>query len=135
MAPAPASAPRRISPRRLLVVGGIAVALLLLAWAAARFWMGSALPAGPQRDAAEDGTRARVLTLLHEGNEARQVRNWEAAPYFLRQAEALAPQAKGIRRMRQAADQNVATQSSQLSQAAQVPIWLSNANQALAAKS
>jgi hypothetical protein len=127
--------PRRISPLRLLVAGGIAVAVVLLAWAAARFWVGSALPAGPQRNAEEDGTRVRILTLLHEGNEARQVSNWGGAQYFFRQAEALAPQAKGIRRMRQAADQNVATRSSQLSQAAQVPIWLSSASQALTAES
>jgi serine/threonine protein kinase len=127
--------PRRISPLRLLVTAGIAAAVALLCWAAALFWLGRALPDGPRRNADEDGLRARVLTLVHEGNEARRVGNWGGAQYFFLQAEALAPRAKGIHRMRLAADQSLATQSSQLSQAAQIPIWLSGANQALAAQS
>jgi serine/threonine protein kinase len=127
--------PRRISPLRLLMAGGIAAAVALLCWAAALLWLGRALPAGPQRNAGEDGLRARTLTLVHEGNEARRVGNWGGAQYFFGQAETLAPQAKGIHRMRLGADQSLATQSSQLSQAAQIPIWLSGANQALTAQS
>ncbi|HEX4499098.1 MAG TPA: hypothetical protein VIE43_25700, partial [Thermoanaerobaculia bacterium] len=135
MAPARAKPPRRISPLRLLVAAAIAAAVVLLGWAAALFWLGRTLPGGPQRNADEDNQRARTLTLVHEGNEARRVNNWGGAQYFFRQAEALAPKAKGIHRMRLAAEQSFATQSSQLSQAAQIPIWLSGANQALTAQS
>jgi hypothetical protein len=127
--------PRRISWRRVALAAGIGGALLLLGWAAAQLWMGKALPGGPQRNADEDGKRERILTLIHEGNEARQVGNWGGAQYFFRQAEALAPRAKGVRRMRLAAEQNFAQQSSQQSQASQVAIWLAGANQALAAQS
>ncbi|HEY0555384.1 MAG TPA: serine/threonine-protein kinase, partial [Thermoanaerobaculia bacterium] len=128
-------APGRISPRRVLIAGGIAAAAALLVWAAALLWLGKALPGGPQRSAKEDGNRERILTLLREGNAARGGGNWGGARYFFSQAEALAPQAKGIHRMRAAADQSFALQSSQQSQASQVATWLGGANQALVAQS
>jgi serine/threonine protein kinase len=128
-------APHRISPLRLLVAGGIAVAAVLLVWAAALLGLGKALPAGPRRSAAEDASRERTLTLLREGNAARGGGNWGGAQYFFRQAEALAPGAKGIHRMRLAAEQNLALQSSAQTQASQVAVWLTSANQALAAQS
>ncbi len=127
-------APSRISPLRLLLAGGIVAAAALLVWAAALFWLGRALPAGPQRSAAEDANRERTLTLLHEGNAARGGGNWGGAQHFFSQAEALAPGAKGIRRMRLAAEQNLALQSSAQAQASQVAVWLASANQALAAQ-
>jgi serine/threonine protein kinase len=128
-------APHRISPLRLLVIGGIAAAAALLVWAAALLWLGRGLPAGPQRSAAEDANRERTLTLLHEGNAARGGGNWGGAQHFFSQAEALAPGAKGIRRMRLAAEQNLALQSSAQTQASQVAVWLGSANQALTAQS
>jgi serine/threonine protein kinase len=128
-------APDRISPRRLLVWGGIAAAAALLVWAAALLWLSRALPAGPQRSAEEDGRREQILTLLREGNAARGSGSWGGARYFFSQAEALAPQAKGIHRMRLAAEQSLALQSSQQSQASQVATWLVGANQALTAQS
>jgi serine/threonine protein kinase len=127
--------PHRISPLRLLVMGGIAAAAALLVWAAALLWLGRALPAKPQRSAAEDANRERTLTLLHEGNAARGGGNWGGAQHYFSQAEALAPGAKGIRRMRLAAEQNLALQSSAQAQASQVAVWLTSANQALTAQS
>jgi serine/threonine protein kinase len=133
-------AKRRLSPRRLLLVAGLAAALALLVWGAAWLWTGRAWPAGPQRDAQEDSTRAQALESVRRGKEEGSLGNWPAAVFFLRKAEQLDPKGKGIKRLRESAERNVAQASSQLSEQARnragaIGFGLSNAEQALAARS
>jgi tRNA A-37 threonylcarbamoyl transferase component Bud32 len=125
--------PRRTSPRRLLVAGGIALAASLLFWAAALLWMGWSRPPGPQRDAREDGTRGQVVELIRQGRQAGVAGDWMGAAARFRQAELLAPKAKKIRALRVAAEQNIARQTSKQSgQASLVAMGLDGANKALA---
>ncbi len=126
----------RTSPRRLLAVGGIALAASLLVWAAALLWMGWSWPPGPQRDEREDGTRKQVVELVRQGRQARAAGDWIGAVALFHQAEQLAPKAKGILAMRVAAQQNVSRQSSQASgKASIVALGIENANRVLAAQS
>jgi serine/threonine protein kinase len=137
---APAKAPRpagRLSPRRLLAVGGAAAALVLLLWGGALlYWEGLARQAGPQRNAEEDAHRARVLELVHEGRQAGEAGNWPVAVYYFRQAEQLEPKGKRLQGLRAAAEQKVAQQYSQdAGRASVIAMGLANAGQALAAQS
>jgi hypothetical protein len=127
---------RRTSPRRLVVAGLIAIFASLLFWAGALLWNGWSRPAGPQRDAAEDARRARVMELVHEGKQAGEAGNWPVAVYYFRQAEQLEPKGKRIRGLRVAAEQKVSQQYSQdAGRASVISMGLANANQALAAQS
>ncbi len=130
----------RLSPRRLLLVGGLAAALALLAWGAAWLWTGRAGTAGPQRDAREDGTRIQALDWVRQGKLAANAGNWEAAAFYFRKAEQLDPGGKGIKRLRENAERNHAQASSQQSEQARsresaIAFSLENARQALAARS
>jgi serine/threonine protein kinase len=129
--------PRRSSPRRLLVAGGSALAVSLLFWAAAFLLLGWALPAGPQRNAAEDGNRQKIIELLRAGKQARDTGNWRGAADLFYQAERLtpAPNVKKIRAMRVSAQLNAGQQFSQQSgKASLVAMGLDGANKALAAQ-
>jgi serine/threonine protein kinase len=127
---------RRTSPRRLVVAGLIAIFASLLFWAGALLWNGWSRPAGPQRDAAEDARRARVMELVHEGKQAGESGNWPVAVYYFRQAEGLEPKGKRIRGLRVAAEQKVSQQYNQdAGRASVISMGLANANQALAAQS
>jgi tRNA A-37 threonylcarbamoyl transferase component Bud32 len=126
---------RRTSPTRLMVAGLIALALSLLIWSGALLWTRSQ-PAGPQRDAAEDGSRARVLELVQEGRQAGEAGNWGAAVYYFSQAEQLDPKSRRIHNLKAAAEQRLSQQSSQAAgKASVVAMGLANANQALTAQS
>jgi serine/threonine protein kinase len=130
--------PRRTSPRRLLVAGGSALVASLLFWATALLWVGWSQPAGPQRDAAEDGNRQRIIEMLRAGKQARDVGNWKGAADLFYQAEQLAPapNAKKIREMRVAAQLNAGQQFSQQSgRESLVAMGLDGANKALASQS
>jgi len=128
--------PGRTSPRRLLVAGGSALAASLLFWAAAFLWLGWALPAGPQRDAAEDGNRQKIIELLRAGKQARDVGDYKGAAALFYQAEQLAPKAKKIREMRVEAGLNAGRQFSQQSgRESLVAMGLDGANKALASLS
>ncbi len=134
------AAKRRVSLRRLLLVGGSAAVLGLLLWGAVALWTGRAWPAGPQRDAQEDGTRAQALEAVRRGKEEGSLGNWPAAAFFFRKAEQLDPKGKGIQRLRANAERNIAQASSQQSEQARnragaIGLGLTNATQALAAKS
>jgi tRNA A-37 threonylcarbamoyl transferase component Bud32 len=127
--------PGRTSPRRLLVAGGSALAASLLFWAAAFLWLGWALPAGPQRNATEDGKRQQILEMLRAGKQAREVGDWRGAADFFYKAERLAPDAEKIRAMRVAAQVNAGQQfSKQSGTASMVEMGLDGANKALAAQ-
>jgi tRNA A-37 threonylcarbamoyl transferase component Bud32 len=124
--------PGRTSPRRLLVAGGSALLVSLLLWAAALLWVGWSQPAGPQRDVAEDGNRQRIIEMLRAGKKARDVGDWKGAAVLFYQAEQLAPNAKKIREMRVAAQQNAGQQFSQQSgRDSLVAMGLDGANKAL----
>jgi tRNA A-37 threonylcarbamoyl transferase component Bud32 len=126
---------RRTSPRRLLVAGGSALVASLLFWAAALLWVGWAMPAGPQRNAAEDGKRQQILEMLRAGKQAREVGNWTGAAALFYKAEQLAPDAKKIRAMRVAAQLNAGQQfSKQSGTASLVAMGLDGANQSLASQ-
>ena len=128
--------PRRTSPRRLLVAGGSALVMSLLFWAAAFLWLGWALPAGPQRNAAEDGNRQRIIEMLRAGKQARDIGDWKGAAVLFYQAEQLAPNAKKIRAMRVAAQLNAGQQfSQQTGRDSLVAMGLDGANKALASQS
>jgi tRNA A-37 threonylcarbamoyl transferase component Bud32 len=128
--------PGRTSPRRLLVAGGSALAASLLCWAAAFLWLGWALPAGPQRDATEDGKRQQILEMLRAGKQARDAGNWKGAADLFYQAERLAPNAKKIRAMRVAAALSAGQQfSRQSGNESLVAMGLDGANKALASQS
>jgi tRNA A-37 threonylcarbamoyl transferase component Bud32 len=127
--------PRRTSPRRLLVAGGSALVASLLFWAAALLWVGWSQPAGPQRDAAEDGNRQKIIEMLRAGKQARDVDDWKSAADLFYQAERLAPNAKKIRAMRVAAQLNAGQQfSKQSGTASLVAMGLDGANKALASQ-
>ena len=127
--------PGRTSPRRLLVAGGSALVASLLFWGAAFLWLGWALPAGPQRNATEDGNRQQVIQMLRAGMQAREIGDWRGAADFFYKAERLAPDAKKIRAMRVAAAQNAGQQfSKQSGTASMVAMGLDGANKALAAQ-
>jgi len=128
--------PGRTSPRRLLVAGGSALVASLLFWAAALLWVGWALPAGPQRNAAEDGNRQKVIEMLRAGKQARDAGNWKGAADLFYQAERLAPNAKKIRAMRVEAALNAGQQFSQQSgRDSLVAMGLDGANKSLATQS
>jgi tRNA A-37 threonylcarbamoyl transferase component Bud32 len=128
--------PGRTSPRRLLVAGGSALVASLLFWGAALLWMGWALPAGPQRDPAEDGNRQKIVEMLRAGKRAGDAGNWRSAADLFYQAERLAPNAKKIRAMRVAAALNAGQQfSRQSGNESLVAMGLDGANKALAAQS
>ncbi len=128
--------PGRTSPRRLLVAGGSALAASLLFWAAALLWVGWSQPAGPQRDAAEDGNRQKIIGLLRAGKQARDIGNYKGAADLFYQAERLAPGAKKIREMRVEAQLNAGQQFSQQSgRESLVAMGLDGANKALASQS
>ena len=131
----PPAAPRRTSPRRLLVAGGTALLASLLFWMAAFLWMGSR-PAGPQRNGKEDGNRAQIVGLVRQGKQARGIGDWTAAVFYFRQAEQLDPNLKGLRAMRVDAEQKYARESSDANRKASLVAWgIDNANKALAAQS
>jgi hypothetical protein len=109
----PPPARRRSSPRRLLAVGAVAAILALLVSTAALLWTGWSQPAGKQRDAGEDGNRARIMDLVRQGQDAQKVGNWEAAIFYYQKAESLDPKAKGLRNLREAAQRNASQASSQ----------------------
>jgi tRNA A-37 threonylcarbamoyl transferase component Bud32 len=134
--PVPRPPARRTSPRRLAVAGSIALFASLLVWAGALLWTGWSRPAGPQRDAAEDANRARVMELVHEGKQAGESGNWGAAVFYFREAERLDPKGRRIHGLRVAAEQKVQTQYSQdAGRANVIAMGLANANQALTAQS
>jgi len=127
--------PGRTSPRRLLVAGGSALVASLLFWGAAFLWLGWAFPAGPQRNATEDGNRQKIIELLRAGKQAREVGDWSGASALFYQAEQLAPNAKKIRQMRVEARLNAGRQSSQQSgRESLVAMGLDGANKALASQ-
>jgi tRNA A-37 threonylcarbamoyl transferase component Bud32 len=127
---------RLTSPRRLAVAGLIALFASLLFWAGALLWTGWSRPAGPQRDAAEDANRARVMELVHEGKQAGESGNWGAAVFYFREAERLDPKGRRIHGLRVAAEQKVQAQYSQdAGRANVIAMGLANANQALTAQS
>jgi serine/threonine protein kinase len=124
--------PGRTSPRRLLVAGGSALAASLLFWAAALLWVGWSQPAGPQRDATEDGNRQKIIALLRTGKQARDVGDYRGAADLFYQAERLAPSAKKIREMRVEAQLNAGRQfSRQSGTESLVAMGLDGANKAL----
>ncbi len=126
---------RRASPRRLVIAGLIALLAAGLLWAGSLLWIRSR-PSGPQRDAAEDGNRARILALVQEGKQAGESGNWGAAVYYFSQAEQLDPKARRIHNLKVAAAQKLSQQSSQAAgKASIVTMGIANANQALAAQS
>jgi tRNA A-37 threonylcarbamoyl transferase component Bud32 len=130
----------RLSPRRLLLVGGIAAALMVLSWGGARLWTGRAGTAGPQRDAHEDGTRVQALDWVRQGKLAESQGNWPAAVFYFHKAEQLDPKGKGIKRLREGAERNVAQASSQQSDQASnresaIVFALNNARHALEVRS
>jgi hypothetical protein len=114
----------------------IALFASLLVWAGALLWTGWSRPAGPQRDAAEDANRARVMELVHEGKQAGESGNWGAAVFYFREAERLDPKGRRIHGLRVAAEQKVQAQYSQdAGRANVIALGLANANQALTAQS
>ena len=124
--------PGRTSPRRLLVAGGSALAASLLFWAVALLWVGWSQPAGPQRDAVEDGNRQKIIGLLRAGKQARDIGDYKGAAALFYQAEQLAPNAKKIREMRVEAGLNAGRQFSQQSGTESlVAMGLDGANKAL----
>jgi serine/threonine protein kinase len=126
---------RRASPRRLMIAGLIALLASALFWGGALLWTRSR-PAGPQRDAAEDARRARVMELVQEGKRAGETGNWPVAVYYFREAEKLEPKGKRIVGMRVAAEQKIAQLSDQSAgRASVIAMGLANANQALTAQS
>jgi tRNA A-37 threonylcarbamoyl transferase component Bud32 len=130
----------RVSPRRLVTVAGIAVAAVLLLWGAAALWTGRAGTTGPQRDAHEDGTRVQALDWVRQGKLAESQGNWPAAVFYFHKAEELDPKGKGIQRLRENAERNVAQASSQQSDQARnresaIVLSLNSARQALEARS
>jgi tRNA A-37 threonylcarbamoyl transferase component Bud32 len=134
------AAKRRVSPRRLLLVGGSAAVLGLLLWGATALWTSRALPVGPQRDAREDGTRSQALEWVRQGKQAGREGQWQLAVFYFHKAEQLDPKGKGIQRLRENAERNIAQASSQQTQQASnragaIGFGLSNATQALTAKS
>jgi hypothetical protein len=126
---------RRTSPTRLMIAGLITLALSLLVWGGALLWTRSR-PAGPQRDAAEDGNRALILERVQEGRQAGESGNWGAAAYYFREAEKLDPKSRRIRDLKKAAEERLSQQSSEAAgKASIVSMGLANASQALAAQS
>jgi tRNA A-37 threonylcarbamoyl transferase component Bud32 len=125
---------RRSSPRRLLAVGAAALVLSLLVWTAALLWTGWSQPPGKQRDAGQDGSQARILALVRQGQDAQKAGDWPAAAFYYRQAEALDPKAKGLRQLRETADRNQ-TSSQGTSRQAIIDFGLSHATRALEAQS
>jgi tRNA A-37 threonylcarbamoyl transferase component Bud32 len=126
---------RRISPLRLAVAGLIGLLLAALLWGGTLLWSRSR-PNGPQRDAAEDARRARVMELVQEGKQAGESGNWPVAVYYFSQAEGLEPRSRRLRGLREAAKQKVDQQYSQdAGRANVISMGLANANQALQAQS
>jgi serine/threonine protein kinase len=125
---------RRPSPRRLLAVGGIALALALLLGAALLLWARS-LPSGKQRDAKEDSRQALTMTLFVQGRQARAAGHWSEAAAFFHQADLITPGRKGIQiQRRRAEDQSRIQQQPVASPEQSIKFGLQNAQQALEAK-
>jgi serine/threonine protein kinase len=125
---------RRPSPRRLLAVGGITLALALLLGVALLLWARS-LPTGKQRDAKEDSKRALVLALLHQGSDERVRGNWLGAAALFHQADLIAPGRRGIQSMRRTAEaKSQIPQQPVVNLGQQIDFGLQGAKQALEAK-
>jgi serine/threonine protein kinase len=126
---------RRPSPRRLLAVGGIALAAALLLGVALLLWASWSQPTGKQRDAKEDSKRALVLALLHQGNDERVRGNWLGAAALFHQADLIAPGRRGIQSMRRTAEaKSQIPQRPVVNLAQQIDFGLQGAKQALEAK-
>jgi serine/threonine protein kinase len=128
----PPPAARHSSPKRLLAVGGIALALSLLIGMGALLWTNGSQPAEKQRDAKEEATRVRLLEWVRQGKEAEASGQWPQAVFYYQQAEALDPKSKGLRELREAAERHQ-TSSPGVDKQAILDLGISTANQAIKA--
>ena len=93
--PAPAAGvprPRQRSVRRLLAVGGAALALSILFWAGMLLWVSWTQPPAVEVNPVADQARGQYAELMREGHAAARSGDYERAAAFYAQAEQIAPE-------------------------------------------
>jgi len=135
-APPPPAPPRPAPVGRWLAIGGILVAVLILAGAAVKLTRGWSQPAlAPQTAAAEDDPRQiQIKLLLNQGYAAMRRGDFEGGVARFRQAEQVDPSREDIRRLRERAEDQAKDYSSLVNQERAISGNLASARQALAAQ-
>jgi len=135
-APPPPAPPRPAPVGRWLAIGGILVAVLILAGAAVKLTRGWSQPAlAPQTAAAGDDPRQiQIKLLLNQGYAAMRRGDFEGGVERFRQAEQVDPSREDIRRLRERAEDQAKDYSSLVNQERAISGNLASARQALAAQ-
>jgi eukaryotic-like serine/threonine-protein kinase len=128
----PPPAPRRPLPLgRLLAIGGVVIALALLAGAAYHLWRGWSQPE-PQIAAAANPSQAQAAKLRADADAAMRRGEFGKAVDLYRQAEALDPGNENLRQMREMADLQLQDFPNLVNQEKAIAANLSGAQRALA---
>jgi serine/threonine protein kinase len=135
-APPPPAPPRPVPVGRWLAMGGILVAVLIIAGAAVKLSRGWSQPApAPQTAAAGDDPRQiQIKLLLNQGYAAMRRGDFEGGVARFRQAEQVDPSREDIRRLRERAEDQAKDYSSLVNQERAISGNLASARQALAAQ-
>ncbi|HEV8582858.1 MAG TPA: protein kinase [Thermoanaerobaculia bacterium] len=129
-------APRRpVPPGRLLAVGGMLVAVAVVAGAAVMLWRSWSQPASPEVADVASAAQPRTVELVTQGSTAMRRGDFPAAIALFRQAEQLDPSRQDLRRLREMAEAQQEEFKSLVDQEREIASDLAKAREALAARS
>ncbi|HSK79085.1 MAG TPA: protein kinase [Thermoanaerobaculia bacterium] len=128
--------PRQRTVRRLLAVGGSALALSILFWAGMLLWIAWTQPPPVEVDPVADQARGRYVELMRQGHTAARAGDYEKAVALYAQAEEIAPEgAKAqVRELREGVEKLASDMPGMIEAEKQIAAKIQEAKKALAAE-
>ncbi|HSF44252.1 MAG TPA: serine/threonine-protein kinase [Thermoanaerobaculia bacterium] len=126
--------PRQRTVRRLLAVGGSALALSILFWAGMLLWIAWTQPSPVEVDPVADQARGRYVELMRQGHKAARAGDFTAAALLYGQAERVAPEDEKAqaRHMREETEKLASGMPQMIEQQKEIAAKIEEAKKALA---